>query len=122
MNVHYVNENGLSYEKTEWSKPGESAHTFFEYNEDGELCRIKTYEWDLEYKPRSTKSAFIGHPMEIVSRKKGKLLYDIEITYEYDHKGNWIVRTQSSQTSADSMFYEEGIWGSRQTRTIEYYE
>ena len=89
-----TDKNGKHWEKDELTKPWESDHTFYEYNEFGDISRITE-----KNKEEKIKSICVR-------------------TYKYDDMGNWIECRFQGQ-SGDSL---NNVWDSILTRIIEYYE
>ena len=95
-------ENGY-FERDELSEPYKGHHTYYKYNEHGDVSHITVKRKDLDE-------------------------YTIDVAYIYDDKGNWIERTTTlngelKTISCDSALkIEGGISGVHITRIIKYYD
>ena len=105
LNVWHTDSTGRrAYETTKWLEPEKGNHTFYEYNEFGDVSRIS------------------------VKAEYGDSIESCVITYDrYDDRGNWLEQTQPADSTGLSLdyyfdIYETYLWGNRITRIIEYYE
>ena len=108
FNVWKTDSDGSEYEETEWTEPVKRKHTFFEYNEFGDVSLITLH----------TENGFT------ILNQTGVITYD-----RYDDAGNWLEQTLPTYLSFDYYFnvYETHLGGhlhgnQRVTRLIEYYE